>query len=114
MPKLSEMFPRKYLSGEDLNGKAWTLTIENVTQEKMAPRSGAPAEDKFIVRFKEAQRGMILCRTLAYQIGEALGSDDTAQWLGKRITIYPEQITVAGRRKFAIRARSVGGEAAQL
>jgi hypothetical protein len=112
--KLSEMFPRKYLSGEDLNGKAWTLTIENVTTEKLSPRPGAPPEDKYIVHFKKTQRGMVLCRTLAYQISEALGSDDTAEWLNKRITIYPESITIAGKRRLAIRARAASAEAAQL
>ena len=85
-----------------------------MTTEKLSQRPGAPPEDKYIVHFKKTQRGMVLCRTLAYQISEALGSDDTAEWLNKRITIYPESITIAGKRRLAIRARAASAEAAQL
>ena len=103
--KLSDMFPRKYASGADFNGKAVTLTIALVRTEKMRPQAGAPEQTKFVVYFQGADKGAILSRTLAYQIADITGSDETADWTGKRITLYPQPMTVAGKRRIAIRAR---------
>ena len=103
--KLSDMFPRKYASGEDLGGKPATLTVSTVRTEKMRPQAGAPEVQKYVVYFQGADKGVILSRTLAYQIADATGSDDTADWTGKRITLYPQPMTVAGKRRIAIRAR---------
>lgn len=103
--KVAEMFPRRYATGDDLKGKPVTLTIAKVQPEEMRPGGAAPVT-KWVVYFKEAQRGVILSRTLAMQIAEALGDDDTDHWPGKRITLYPQPLTVAGRRVTAIRARA--------
>lgn len=103
--KLSDMFPRKYASGEDLNGKPATLTIANTRTEKMRPQAGAPEVQKFVVYFQGADKGVILSRTLAYQIADITGSDETTDWTGKQITLYPQPMTVAGKKRIAIRAR---------
>lgn len=103
--KLDTMFPRKYATGEDLQGKAVTLEIARITSEQMRPGGAAP-QTKFVVYFKGAGKGVILSRTLAYNIAEALGSEDTDAWIGQRITLYPEPLTVAGKARIAIRARA--------
>jgi len=104
--KLAQMFPRRYATGEDLQGKAITLTIANIASEKMHPQPNAPEVEKWVIYFKEAKKGVVLNRTLAYQIGEILGSEDTDDWLGKGITIFPQPMTVAGKKVTAIRARA--------
>lgn len=104
--KLSLMFPRRYATGEDLQGKAITLTIASITLEKMHPQSNAPEVEKWVMYFKEAKKGVVLNRTMAYQIGEFLGSEETDDWVGKSITIYPQPMTVAGKKVIAIRARA--------
>lgn len=103
--KLSDMFPRRYASGEDLGGKPATLTIATVRTEKMRPQAGAPEVEKYVVYFQSAAKGVILSRTLAYQIADSTGSEETADWVGKRITLYPQPMTVAGKKRIAIRAR---------
>lgn len=103
--KLSEMFPRKYASGEDLGGNPATLTIANVRTEKMRPQAGAPEVQKFVVYFQGADKGVILSRTLAYQIADITGSEETADWTGKKVTLYPQPMKVAGKNRIAIRAR---------
>ncbi len=106
--KLSDMFPRKYASGADFNGKAITLIIASVRTEKMRPQPGAPEQTKFVAYFKDATKGVILCKTLAYEIARAAGCDedeDVSTWTGKRVTLYPQPMTVAGKRRIAIRAR---------
>ena len=104
--KLSQMFPRRFATGEDLQGRSVTLTITKVAQEKMRPQPNAPEGERWVIYFKEAQKGVILSRTLAYQVGEAIGDEETDHWIGKRVTLYPQPMTVAGKRVTAIRARS--------
>ena len=103
--KLSSMFPRRYATGNDLQGKLHTLTITHIKCEKMRPQAGAPEVERWVLYFKETKKGVILSRTLAYQIAEILGSEETNDWLGKVIIIYPQPIQVAGKAVTAIRAK---------
>lgn len=103
---ISEMFPSKYAKGEDLAGKSITLIIDHIRQEEMHPQPNAPAVKKFVLYFKNAQRGIILSRTLAEQIAEILGSLDSDQWIGGKITIFSQPLKVAGKSRLAIRAKA--------
>jgi hypothetical protein len=109
--KLSQMFPKRYATGEDLQGKAFTVTITRIVREKMHPQPNAPEVEKWVAYFREAQKGIVLNRTLAYQIAEILGSEETDSWVGKTISIYPQSITVAGKKMTTIRAREAKSEA---
>ena len=106
--KLSEMFPSRFVKGDELNGKSVTVTIARVAAETVRPSPGSPEETKFALYFTESKsgRGVILSKVLATQIARALGSDDTDDWPGRRITLYPESVTVAGVPRVAIRARA--------
>lgn len=103
--KITDMFPKKYASGEDLNGKPVTLTIVRIALEEMHPQPGAPASKKYVLYFNGAKRGVILTRPLALQIATIHG-DETDNWKGKRIQLYPEPMNVAGQARVAIRART--------
>lgn len=103
--KISQVYPRKYATGEDLKGKAYSLTVKNVALETVHPQPGAPAEDKPVIYFDGTAKGIILGPALARQIASILG-DDTDAWTGKRITIYPQPMRVAGKEVTAIRARA--------
>jgi hypothetical protein len=103
--KLSEMFPAKYANGSDLQGKAFTFVIRTVRAEQMTPAPGAQPQQKFVMYLESAQKGVILSRTLAQQIAAVLG-DDTDTWTGKKITLYPQSMTVAGQPRIAIRAKA--------
>lgn len=102
---LSELFPRKYATGEDLMGKPLTLTISSCVLETMSSGAFSASELKPVVYFSEIKKGVVLNKTLAFQIAEILGTKETEQWAGKPVTLYPEPITVAGRSRIAIRAR---------
>ena len=103
--KLNDLFPRKYATGGDLAGKSVTLTISHLRLEKMIPTPGTAPVEKWVVFFKEAQKGIVLSKTLAFQISKAVGSEDTEEWPGKRVTLFPETVNVAGQTRVAIRAR---------
>jgi hypothetical protein len=114
--KITEMFPSKYVKGEDLGGQAFTVTIAGVAAEKMRPSQASPEVEKYVLYTTEGKKGIILSKTLAQQIARIVASDDTDQWTGKKIKIYPEPQTVAGVPRVAIRARSASngnGEAAK-
>ena len=104
--KLDEMFPRKYLSGTDLQGKHVTVTIARVVKEKMYTRPGEGPQDKYVVFFDGKEKGLILGKLIASQIAKAVGSDDTQYWTGKRVVLYPESVTVGGQPYTAIRVRA--------
>jgi hypothetical protein len=63
--KISEMFPRKYTTVEDLAGKPVSLTISTVRREQLHSQSGSPAAEKFVLYFQHAGKGVILNPTLA-------------------------------------------------
>jgi hypothetical protein len=112
--KLNEMFPRKYATGEDLNGKVVVVTIARITSEKMRPNQASLEVEKFVIYFQETKKGVVLSRTLARQIARAVGSDDTDNWTGKRVTLYPESMIVAGVNRVAIRAKATSNGAGTL
>ena len=105
--KLNDLFPRKYATGEDLAGKSVTLTISHLRLEKMIPTPGTAPVEKWVIFFKEAQKGIVLSKTLAFQISKVVGSEDTDEWVGKKVVLYPEPVNVAGYTRTAIRARAV-------
>ena len=105
---LNDMYPRKYASGSDLDHPV-TLVIDHITTEVMRPNPKAKPEPKFVIYFQKATKGVILSPTLAMQICTAIGadpSDSVSTWTGKRVTLYPQPMTVAGVDRIAIRARA--------
>jgi len=100
--KINQMFPSKYATGSDLRG-AVTVTIARIAAEKMRPNPQSPEVEKWVLYTQEGKRGVVLGKVLANQIAVVLG-DDTDLWLGKKITLYPEAVTVAGVARVAIRA----------
>jgi hypothetical protein len=104
--KLNDMFPSKYVKGEDLGGKSFVVTIARVVVEKMRPNPGRPEEEKFVLYTVEGHKGIILSKTIAGQIAQITGSDDSDHWPGKKIEVYPESVTVGGVPRVAVRAKA--------
>lgn len=102
--KIDQMFPRKYATGRDLAGKAVTLTIATVQREQV--QLGRKPEPKFVLRFENAEKGIILNRTMAEQIATITDSRETDKWKGHRVTLYPQPMRVAGKDRVAIRFRA--------
>ncbi len=99
MPKLSEMFPSKYLQAADVEGQAYTLTVDRLMQEDVAD-----GEQKWIIYFREAQKGLVLNRTNANTLEWLYGSD-TDSWLGKQIVLFTEMTSYMGKPCLGIRMR---------
>jgi hypothetical protein len=102
---LDEMFPSRYVRGQDLQGRAVNVTINRIQPEKMRPNPQSPELQKFVLYTSEGKKGVVLSKTLASQIAEILGSDESDDWIGKKVTFFPVPMIVAGVRRVAIRAR---------
>jgi hypothetical protein len=106
MPTIEEMFPKRHIAVEDLQGKPWTLEIARVCQEKVfLPRKNQTAQ-KWVIYFKGAQKFFILNKTTAEQTAMVTGSQASENWIGKKICIFPDPGVHFGSEIFtAIRVR---------
>lgn len=110
---VNDIFPSKYLKAHDLGGKAYTLTIRDVTLESVG--HGAEQERKLAIGFEKATKMMLLNRTNAMIIASLYGPE-TDHWRGKSVTVYSARVKAFGawhdalRIKEQIPARNVGAE----
>jgi hypothetical protein len=95
--KMSSAFPSNFLKAADLNGKAVRVVIESVSVEKIGD------DQKPVLHFAGKDRGLVLNKTNANRIIEAVGSDETDDWEGWSITLYPCKVDYQGKRVDAIR-----------
>jgi hypothetical protein len=100
--KISQLFPSKYVRAADLNGKTVTLTIAKLVLEELG--HGAEKERKPVLYFQKATKGLVLNRTNAMTIA-ALYGDESDEWPGKRISIYPTRIRAFGAMQDTIRVK---------
>lgn len=95
--KTNQIFPSKYLAAADLNDEHKTLTISGAEMETLNE------EQKLVLLFREVGKGMVVNKTNCRALESALGSDDTDDWIGRRIVLYPAMVDFQGRQVEAIR-----------
>lgn len=101
--KISDVFPSKYVKAADLNGRTVTLTIKSLAFEDMLNHANEK-ERKPVLYFERATKGMVLNRTNAMTIVGLYG-DESDDWIGQRISIYPTRVRAFGTLQDAIRVR---------
>ena len=84
--KISDAFPSQYLKCSDLNGKPWDMKIRTVAMEDLG--QGNDKETKPVLYLADAQKGLVLNKTNSNTIVKSYG-DDTGNWTGKAIQVYP-------------------------
>ena len=82
------MFPSRYLKAADLQEKPLSLTIEQVFKDQVRMTNGAVTE-KYILRFKESEKELILNKTNAKAIGKLLREPKAVNWAGATIILKP-------------------------
>ena len=103
MPKVSQMFPSKYLQAADVEGQAYTLTVKVLVPEEINSNDGT-AEQKWIVYFNEAKKGLVLNKTNAGTLEWLYGSDSD-MWTGKQVVLFTEMTSFMGKPCLGIRMR---------
>lgn len=99
--KMSEAFPSKYLKAADLQNRAMTLKMARVDVEDP---SGKGEEAKPILYFQGKEKGLVLNKTNAGSITAGYG-DESDDWIGKDIEIYPDTTMYQGQMVACIRVR---------
>lgn len=97
--RLSKLFPSKYLSATDLDGRPLLVTITGVRQEEVGDSV------KAICVFDELEKSIVLNVTNGRTIAAEYG-DETDAWRGKRVELYPARVPFRGEMVDAIRVRA--------
>lgn len=94
--KISEMKDTRYLKKEDCGEGGIVVTIAGLKQENVGADDAE--EMKWILFFKEKLKPMVLNWTNTQLISKALGSDETDEWIGKKIVLYNDVSVSFGDR----------------
>lgn len=103
---VNEAFPSKYVKGTEIPAIGVKVVIHAVRSEKIQ-RPGAGEVIGWVLWCEGAKRGIILTAALARQLASVLQDDETENWKGKQVILYPEPMTVAGIPRVAIRAKAI-------
>jgi hypothetical protein len=101
--RLSEVFAGDHLKSEDLAEGDLPLTIKKV-ETKEFEKDGGGKEMKLIIHFRETEKTLVSNKTNANTIAN-LYTDETDNWVGKRITLYATEVEFQGKTMLGIRVR---------
>ena len=97
---INDLYPSKYISASDLQGRDVEVTISNVAIEEV----GKDNEKRPILYFQGKQKGVVLNKTNAHNVGAIYGPD-TNGWIGQRVTLFVAWVDFQGKSVEAIRIR---------
>jgi hypothetical protein len=63
-------------------------------------------EKKLVARFVGKEKGLVLNRTNADSIAEIAGSEDTDDWAGQTIVLFPDTTKFGGKTVDCVRIRA--------
>lgn len=89
MANIKEMIPSNYLKQSDFPD-AYIVTVRGVERKNIA-MDGKPAEYKWLARFTEFEKPMVLNTTNIQLMAKACDSDDTDHWTGKQVIVYVDE-----------------------
>lgn len=101
--KKSEIFPSKYLRAEDLP-RPVTVTIERAMMEMLKTTDGKEQE-KMVLYFAKARKGLVLNLTNYTAIADLYG-DETDDWAGRRVEVFPTQTPFGNKTVACVRVRA--------
>jgi len=85
MARVNEMIESKYLKQSDVDVEA-TVTVFGVKKANVA-REGDEPEYKWLIKFEEFHKPMVLNSTNIKRLARICG-DDTDEWKGKKAVLY--------------------------
>lgn len=97
---ISGAFPSDYLKAADLGGRPYRMAMGRVTLEKIGD------DERPVLHFQGADKGLVLNKTNANTIA-SIYSEETENWFGQPIEVYPSETDYQGKRVACIRVRAV-------
>lgn len=108
--KASQMIPSKYLKKEDIE-RDTLVTVAKLGQADVSMED-QDADLKWTVKFKELEKPMVLNVTNINAMTEATGTDETDEWIGKKVVVYVDpNVMFAGKRVGGLRIRKAKNQA---
>lgn len=105
MPRTSEMIESKYLKKEDLEGDV-IVTVQKIGQANVA-LDDQPEQLKWMIKFKEFKKPMVLNSTNIQLLEKACDSDNTDDWIGKEVILYvDDNVSFGGKLVGGIRVKA--------
>jgi hypothetical protein len=95
----AELYPSRFLKHADLKGRTCTVVIDQITLEDVDEEKQKP-----VLHFKYRQKGLVLNATNYDLIADSYG-DETDDWAGQPIELYPTRVPFKGKLVDAIRVR---------
>jgi len=86
MARIGEMIESKYLKQSDVEDDV-VVTVEKVGKANIARKDDEP-EYKWLIRFKEFSKPMVLNATNIKRLAKACTSEDTDDWIGKQVVLF--------------------------
>jgi hypothetical protein len=105
----SELFPSKYVKAADLGGKPLVVTIKATTVEALNNPNGGGQQDKLLLSFVNQPKRLV-CNVTNYNSIAELHGEETSNWPGKRIELFPTKASMGGKSFDAVRVRAPVGE----
>jgi len=98
----------RWLKADHLQGKARTLTIDQVVVEEVYSQAEKRKGPAPVLYFRETKKGLVLSQTNQDAL-QALFGDDVGGCFGKRVLLDPTPMRVAGRELTVIRLKAAPG-----
>ncbi len=108
MTTVSEAFPSNYLKAVDLDNRTVKVVIDKVVFEEI----GQNRDNKPILTFAGAKKGLVLNKTNALAIAATYG-EEMEGWTGKEIELFSQMVPFQGQNVPAIRVRAVAEKPAE-
>ena len=107
MPKIGDMIESKFLKKEDVNGEGGVLvTISGCFETNVALPSADPVM-KWALSFEELDKPLVLNSTNINMCAKACGSENTDDWMGKKVVLYEDpNVSFGGKLVGGIRLRA--------
>jgi len=99
--KLSQVFSGDYLKASDLQGRDATVVIAEVKVKEFDDGN------KLLISFQGAKKSLVANKTNSNRIAMLYG-DETADWIGKEVTLYVDIVDFQGKPTEAIRIKPPG------
>jgi hypothetical protein len=107
--KREDLFPSKYIKAADLGGKPLDVVIKSAGVETLKDMQGSNT-DKLVLGFINQPKLLVVNKTNYEAIAELHG-EETDNWPGKRIQLYPDKASLGGKSVAAVRVRAPLGDA---
>jgi hypothetical protein len=105
--KQGDAFPSVWLKAADLKGKTVTVTIEDCRSEVVDRKTG---KTQPVLTFEGKDKQLGLNVTNFKRVAELTGEDDSENWAGHQIALFPCMVDFQGKSIEAIRIKAASSK----